>query len=387
MRIIGHIIFFALMCGAISFSFAGSPANKPIIYEGTSDASAAVAIGEDTFIVADDENNTLRVYKTKKGGLPICSYDLTNFLDVQPEYLEADIEGATMIADRIYWITSHGRNKDGQLRPNRYRFFATTVKVQNGKVTIAPVGKPCKTLVHKMLKTETLRHLELDKATRFNKILTKKERKKLAPKEKGLNIEALCASADGRTLYIGFRNPLPINLVRRLVRRSLSEDGSFSKGGSDTHRPNALVVPLKNANGVIEKQDEPILGEPILWDLKGLGIRSMEYSSFHKAYFIIAGPYDEEPKFALYRWSGNTSTQPVLVHQLKFEKDNFTPEAIIPFENSASLLLLSDDGSLAVKVAGPHECMEGQFNKDGTCLNKFLLEANKKSFRAIWLKP
>lgn len=367
MKIICHVIIFTLMAGATSLSFDGSPAEKSLIYQGTSDASAAMAISKDMFIVADDENNTLRVYKTDTGGLPICSYDLTDSLDVKPQHPETDIEGATMIKDRIYWITSHGRNKDGKIRPNRYHFFATTVKVQNGNVTITPVGKPCKTLIHQLIKNENMHHLGLDKATRFNEILTKKGRKKLAPKEKGLNIEALCASADGKTLYIGFRNPLPID--------------------RNTHRPNALVVPLKNAAEVIEKQDEPAFGEPILWDLKGLGIRSMEYSPFHKAYFIIAGPYDEEAKFGLYRWSANIGTQPALVRQLKFEKDNFTPEALISFENSALFLLLSDDGSLAIKVSGPHECMEGQFNKDGTCPNKFLLDANKKTFRATWLIP
>jgi hypothetical protein len=367
MRAIGHVIFFALLGSAVSLSFADSPDKKPLTCLGTSDASAAAAISEDMFIVADDENNTLRVYKIDIGGLPICSYDLTDFLDVKSQYPEADIEGATMTEDRIYWITSHGRNKDGRLRLNRYRFFATTIKVQNGNVTITPIGRPCKTLVHKMLKAQTLRHLGLDKATRFNKILTNKEREKLAPKEKGLNIEALCASADGTTLYIGFRNPLPVN--------------------SDTHKPNALVVPLNNAAGVIERQDEPILGEPILWDLAGLGIRSMEYSPFHKAYFIIAGPRDEESKFALYSWSGNTKNQPVLVCPLSFEESDFTPEALIPFKNSAGLLLLSDDGSLAVKVTGPHECLEGEFREDGTCPNKFLLDSNKKTFRAIRLTP
>ena len=51
------------------------------------------------------------------------------------------------------------------------------------------------------------------------------------------------------------------------------------------------------------------------------------------------------------------------------------------------MLLLSDDGSLLIKVAGPHECVEGEYRKDGTCENKFLLDPNKKTFRALWLDP
>ena len=53
-----------------------------------------------------------------------------------------------------------------------------------------------------------------------------------------------------------------------------------------------------------EKNRIPIFGKPILMDLTGLGIRSIEYSPFHKTFFIIAGAFNDNPKFALYRWSG-----------------------------------------------------------------------------------
>lgn len=337
-----------------------------LVYRGMSDASAAAAVSDDMFVVADDENNILRVYKTGVGGLPQFSCDMTGFLDVEPEYPEADIEGATLVGDRIYWITSHGRNKDGQMRPNRYRFFATTVKIENGKVSIAPVGKPYKTLIHKLVQTQTGRRLGLDKATRFDEVgLTKKELKKLAPKEQGLNIEGLCASPDGKVLYIGLRNPLVENKI--------------------TGRGRAIVVTLNNPAAVVERGEAPVFGEEMLWDLGGLGTRSMEYSPFHKAYFIVAGPRDEGPGFALYRWSGEKENPPVLVRQLSY--GDFSPEAIVPFKSSSRLLLLSDDGTVVVKVSGPDECMEGEYRSDGTCLNKFLIDPNKKTFRAMWLTP
>jgi hypothetical protein len=271
-----------------------------------------------------------------------------------------------MIGPRIYWITSHGRNKDGKMRPNRYRFFATTVKVENGNVTITPVGTPCKTLIQSLLKAKNMRHLRLDRVTRFDSTeLTKKERKKLAPKEEGLNIEGLCASADGRTIYIGFRNPRPVDRI--------------------TNHTKAFIIPLNNPKQVIEDKEAPIFGEPMSWDLRGLGIRSMEYSHFHKAYFIIAGSFDESPKFALYRWSGKKERPPVLVKELS--QSNFSPEALVTFKNSDKLFMLSDDGSLEIKVSGAWECMKGEFRKDGTCLNKYLIDPKKKTFRGIWLEP
>ncbi len=366
MNIIIRALLYVWIIGAVSPDFCNEKTTGVLVYRRTSDASAAVAVGRDIFIVADDENNTLRVYKTTQGGLPLFTYDMTEFLDIETEHPEVDIEGATIIGRRIYWISSHGRNKDGKTRPNRYRFFATTVKSQNGNVIIEPVGKPCKTLIHDLVRSDNMHYLRLDRVTRFDEDeLAKKVRQKLAPKEEGLNIEGLCASADGRTIYIGFRNPRPIDRVSR--------------------RANAVIVPLMNPDTVLEKNRSPIFGGPILLDLASLGIRSMEYSHFHKAYFIIAGTFDDSQKFALYRWSGKKESQPVLIRQLG--QSDFSPEAMITFKNSEKFFVLSDDGSLLIRVEGPWECMEGEFRKDGTCQNKYLISPEKKTFRGIWLTP
>ncbi len=353
-----------LICCAASCAAQDKSNDKILVYRGASDASAAVALTEDLIIVADDENNILRVYKTG-GGAEIFSYDLSGFLAVEPEHPEADIEGATRVGDRIFWIASHGRNKDGKLRPSRYRFFATDVKVRNGKVTVEPVARPCTTLARRMVGAATMRHLGLEQATRLGAVnLKKKQREKLAPKREGFNIEGLCASADGATMYIGLRNPRPADKQRR---------------------PAAIVARLENAGAVIEKGALPVFAQPILWDLDAMGIRSMEYSAFHKAYFVIAGAHDETAKFALYRWSGEPAEHPKLVQKLSLS--NFGPEALLPFSNSASLLLLSDDGTLDIEVAGPAECMEDELNSNGTCPNKYLTDPNRKTFRGVRLQP
>ena len=373
MKVTSKIVLFVMICSVpVIFATACVENNEPheevLIYRGMSDASAAVAVDEDMFIVADDENNVLRVYSIKGPDLPVYRYDLTQFLNIFPEHPEADIEGATKIDNTIYWISSHGRNKDGKMRPNRYRFFATSVKVENGKITIEPIGIPCKTLIHSLVKTMPARMLRLVEATRFDASnMTKRERKILAPKIAGLNIEGLCASHDGKTIYIGFRNPRPYNKV--------------------SWRAQAIVVPLNNPQQVIVKGHPPMFGDPILWDLGGLGIRSMEYSHFHKAYFIIAGPHNAGPGFALYRWSGEKEQPAVLVRKLSEVENSFGPEALVGFNNSGKFLLLSDDGSLAIKVSSPGECLEGELSEDGTCLNKYLTNENKKTFRGIWLTP
>ena len=379
MKVTSKIVFFLFICsgpascnltqnevGAISRAAHNEPIEEVLVYRGTSDASAAIALSEDMFIVADDENNVLRVYNINRPGLPVFLYNLTQFLNTYLEHPEADIEGATMIGDTIYWISSHGRNKNGKIRPNRYRFFATSVRIENGNITIQPVGIPCRTLIHSLVTRYPARQFGLAQATRFDSSkLSKQERENLAPKRSGLNIEGLCASPDGRTIYIGFRNPRPFDRVSR--------------------RAKAIVVPLTNPKQVIERGSPPIFSSPMLWDLGGLGIRSMEYSDFHKAYFIIAGPYNEGFGFALYRWSGERDKPPVLVRKLKPDRSGIKPEALISFKNSGKFLLLSDDGSLAIKVSSPRECEEGELSKDGTCPNKFLTDQNKKYFRAIWV--
>ncbi len=357
-RIIAVVsIFFA-----VSACTGESRGEKEIIFRGASDASAAVAVTEGLVIVADDENNALRIYKTD-GAMPVYSYDLSEFLKVENEHPEADIEGGTRLGSRIYWITSHGRNTDGKIRPNRYRFFAADIEVRDTNVAISPVGSGYTKLVEAMLNSDNLRGLGLDKATRLGEKLSKKEREKLAPKEDGLNIEGLCASADGRMLYIGFRNPRPVNIA--------------------TGKICALVVTLENAADVIEKGSRPVFGKPLLWVLGGLGIRSMEYSPLHKTYFVIAGSADETGGFALYRWSGDTNSPPELSKDLRL--GDFSPEAIVSFAESKKLLLISDDGSLPVKIGSSAECISEKLNINGACPNKFLRNPSRKTFRGIWL--
>jgi hypothetical protein len=368
MKVVSKIVFVILMFVLMSSANCSQPDGEALVFQGASDASAAMAVADDMFVVADDENNVLRIYETDKAGQQVGSFDMTSFLNIEPEFPEADIEAATRVGRRIYWITSHGRNRDGKPRPNRYRFFATELLVEGRSVKLLPAGKPCENLVHELLKTNAAARLGLDKATRFGVELKRKDREKLAPKNEGLNIEGLCASPDDGTLYIGLRNPRPRD--------------------KQDSRVKAIVIPLLNPARVIEKGETPIFGEPLLWDLAGLGIRSMEYSPFHKTYFIIAGGPDDDNEggFVLYRWSGKTEENPAPVRKLDTDQYRFIPEALIPFEKSGRLLMLSDDGSLVVKVAGEWECIKGEYRKDGTTLNKYLANPAKKTFRGTWLE-
>ncbi|SFF27064.1 DUF3616 domain-containing protein [Nitrosomonas sp. Nm166] len=211
------VIIFAL----ISLSASAGTLSLVNSHFGMCDASAAVPVGFNLFVVANDEDNILRMYKSNESGKPIYSLDLSSFLQINSKHPEADIEGATFIKNRIYWISSHGTNKDGKQRPNRHRFFATDIEESNDKYSLKPTGKPYLGLVKAFEDSVELKNYGLGKAA------------KNAPESKnGLNIEGLTKTPQGN-LLIGFRNPIP--------------EGK------------ALLVPLENPQEVIAGNEEPKL--------------------------------------------------------------------------------------------------------------------------------
>ena len=338
-----------------------------IIYRGTSDTSAGVAIDNQHFIVADDENNTLRVYRFDQPGLSLLSMEMSLFLGCGGEHFEADIEGATRLGNRVYWITSHGRNKDGKLRPNRYRFFATDIQLAGDRVELKGVGRPYRNLVHDMVYAPTLRYLDIERVTRLDERgLTKPQRRRLAPKEDGLNIEALAASPDGKTLWIGLRNPTYPN--------------------SSAGQRQAIVIPLLNTDAVLEEGRTPEFGRPLHWNLGGLGVRSMEYCPAHNAYFLMAGPQNGSGQIVLCRWSGQPAESPQPLHTFS-EPSDFKPEALFEVPGTTDLYVLSDDGTLEIKVNHPGECREDELLDNGRCPNKFLTDSTRKTFRGLRLEP
>jgi hypothetical protein len=275
---------------------------NPATYFGMADASGAVAVSSNLFAVANDEDNVLRLYRQDAPGRPVAQFDCNAFLEVEGKSLETDLEGAARIGDRIYWVGSHGRNKNGKERRNRDRFFGTDLRVTNGVVTLTPVGRAYKRLVEDLIADRRFARFHFDEASN------------LTPKAEGaLNIEGLSAMPDGR-LLLGFRNPVP--------------------GGE------ALLIPLLNPDAMVEGARAK-LGDPIQLDLGGLGIRDI--ALFGGDYLIIAGSFHGGGKFRLYRWAG-----PGYVPQrLNTESlAGYSPEAIVFYPQTGwdAVQILSDDG-------------------------------------------
>ena len=111
----------AAVMGASSSAFAQDTFN----HQGLCDASAAVALDAAHFVVADDERNTLVVYRRGQASA-VEKLDVSSFLGTKPDK-ESDLEGAAAIGQRTYWVSSHGRNSEGKRQDRRLRFFATEV--------------------------------------------------------------------------------------------------------------------------------------------------------------------------------------------------------------------------------------------------------------------
>jgi hypothetical protein len=287
------------------------------------DASAAVALDAEHFVVADDEHNVLQIYK-RGTPAPVGEVPLAKFLGTKKK--ESDLEGAAAIGKRIYWISSHGRNKDGEVQERRYRFFATELKP--GKTPrVKPVGQAYTGLLDDLLLERALVQYGLDAASQR------------APEAVGgLNIEGLAATLEGDIL-IGFRNPL-------------------------TAAGRALIVPLKNPKGVVNGKKAKF-GVPIELDLDGRGIRSIEW--IDGRYLIVAGPTADDGTFALFRWSGNPSDAPAAA---RVDLKELRPEALFAVPGTGEVQLLSDDGG--VKTDGV-ECKD--------------LAPAKRSFRSLVFRP
>jgi hypothetical protein len=315
------------LCAACSSPHVAKPPPGVVVFTGMCDASGAVPISRNTFAVANDEDNAIRVYDADRGGAPLRTVDLSQPLKLLPKRAgkpppESDIEAGTIVGELAFWLTSHGRSASGKLKPERHRFFAT--KVAQAGASSALVGQSYDRLLDDLLAEPAFAAFGLAEAS---------ER---APKSQGgLNIEGMTARGDG-SLIIGFRSPVP--------------------------RGRALIAPLLNPEAVVSRGERSRFGAPITLDLDGLGIRGL--STWRGSYLILAGAEDSEATTRLYQWDGVSAPK-----RLPVDLSSFNAEGFVSVDERGEVLLLSDDGT--VEIDGK-EC-------------KRLADAARMRFRGLWL--
>lgn len=307
-----------------------------IIFRGMCDASGAVPLSGSLFMVADDEDNILRVYNADTGGEPVQTFNLATKLQQKLQAVdkprsagdldnELDLEAATKVGGVSYWLTSHARNKKGKQKTERFQLIALAHDATLDKVEV--IGQPFGGLLQAMVDHEGFAPYKLGEAS-----------SRAAESDGAVNIEGMTARFD-TGVYIGFRNPVP--------------------------QGKALVVGLDNPEGVA-RGEAAKLTAPIELDLSGLGIRGL--SSWQGVYIIAAGDIDSGRQSALYSWAG--AKAPVQKMQVDLPED-FNPEAFFTPETRDRFLVLSDDGAL--EAPGKKKC-------------KRLKNPAEKAFRGLWLK-
>ncbi|MBD2418514.1 lamin tail domain-containing protein [Anabaena cylindrica FACHB-243] len=296
---------------------------------GTSDASTAIAIDAQYMLVADDEDQVIRLYDRTQSGSPITSFDFSSSPGLGSE---VDLEGSVQIGNTIYWIGSHGNNSSNNDAPNRERIFATTVAGTGINTTLDFAGS-YRFLEDDLIAWDNANGHGLGAG--FLGLEASAAGGVSVSSSNGFNIEGLTASPDGNSVYIAFRTPLE----------------------PTSDRTQALIVPVTNFSSILDNTGgtagSATFGAPIQLDLGGRGIRSIERNTTGE-YVIIAGAVgaatDSAPNdFRLYTWTGNVADAPVLrTADLTSLNTNGSFEGIVTVPDnltgSTKIQLLVDNG-------------------------------------------
>lgn len=294
-RAVECVVVVVVACvAAAARALAAAPAPNYVAYTGCCDGSAAAPVNEALFANASDEENVLRLYPRGTGGAPVATLNLRGFLGPHGQ-AEADLEGAARLGDTLYWIGSHSRNADGQLRPARHVVFATTIRGTGAAARLEASGQP-------------YRHLAVAVAAEpsFERYRFAAGMKVAAEAPGGFNIEGL-AAGPAESLYVGLRNPL--------------------------YQGRALVVPLLNPRAVTQEGQPARLGPVLELDLQGLGIRDLARAG--DRWLVLGGPAEKGGRHRLFLWEGGEH-RPVPL-----------PAAVVPKGFQAEGLVVDD-------VAGGH---------------------------------
>ena len=317
----------------IQFAASASAANSSTnthYHTSNADASTAVVLDDDYMVVSDDEQNKLLVFDRRVSGMPLKTFDysgLLNLTDIDggsPREIDLEASARSIThPDRVYWLGSmSNKSSDAPFnpRPNRNRIFATDISGTGAATSFSYVGD------YEGLRDRIITWGETNGLGLSNSAASGKDPKVID----GFNAEGMCFAPDNSTLYIGFRAPLlPIsNRTRALLVPVLNFENWFGNGSPST---------------------APAFGTPVLLDLGGMGVRSIDRLS-NNTYVIIAGNFDDATyNGAVYTWNGNPLDAPVA--KPGFIITGMSPESFLQVNSGGiisnnKLQMISDNGTI-----------------------------------------
>jgi len=320
----------------LPYAASADPRGGGRFHTGVSDASAALALDSNFMFVGDDENQILRLFSRSNSGPALAAFNMNPFLQLDDLYpdgtpREIDLEGATRVGNRLFWIGSHSHNRDFEVRTNRGRIFTTDLTGSGTNATLTYVGR------YDYLKLDLLNWDATNghgKGSNYYGLVASGAPgiDPKAPDGSGFNIEGLTmAPGSTTTAYVCFRAPLI----------------------PATNRVKALVVPVTNFAALAATNSTNTglaqFGAPIELNLGGRGVRSMEGGP--NGFLLVAGPpgiaVGQPPSdFRLFTWTGLAANQP---QERGASLTNLIPEAIVelppgPWTSGSSVQIISDNG-------------------------------------------
>lgn len=292
-----------------------------VVFEGMCDASGAIPIDQRLFAIADDEQNSIRIFDAERGGPPLAVQPITG---LEETVEEIDLEAATLVGSYGLWLASHGRTKDGQFAASRVNMILSTMPNLGSPLRI--VGDAYRNLLTALVIEPMLARFDLERAA------------SLAPQlDGGLNLEGLTARPEGGVI-IGFRSPVPDGL--------------------------ALIVGLANPVEMVRDASTPEFDAVHQLDLgEGRGIRGL--SEWRGRYLILGGSPAYTTASRLYTWDGKSrEALPVAV-----DLTDYNPEAFFTPEERDEVMIISDDGTV---------------DHDGVACKHLKADSDKR-FRGIWI--
>ncbi len=271
-------------------STSASSPTSTIWQTGMSDASDGIALDDNFYISADDEQDIINVYSRSSSGLPVASFNYTTVISIiDPTKPETDIEAAVTSPNnpsKKYILGSMSTGGSAfVVRPSRDCLLSTLVSGTGSLTTFSVQG------YYSNLRTYLVSwgdsHGYNFSASAAGGIDSKST--------SGYAAEGMVFAPDNTTLWIGFRAPMvPV-----------------------ATRTNAVIAPIANFetwynNGT--PSGAPTIGIPIELDLGGRAIRDIIRLS-SGTYIIVAGNSAMTPNTsALYKWSGNPINAPIYIN-------------------------------------------------------------------------
>ncbi|WP_205789162.1 RCC1 domain-containing protein, partial [Microbacterium sp. CPCC 204701] len=264
-----------------------------LYYYGDSDASAAIDAGDGYILVADDDDQIIKLYKAGQTAYPVREFAL----NVQGTAVR-QIESAVRRGNTIYWVGAHYSFQSSN------RVIFTTTVTGSGADT----------------------QLELSKIYGPGSSFFPSIKAWDANNVHGLGANALMLANEGWAIAGTEFAPDQSATAYLGLERAVTVAGASR----------AVIVPVTNFEQIVNESVDPdfvtpVFGAPILLDLGGRGIQDIRKNA-NDQYVILAGIPGSRNDDALYTWNGDPQSAPALNRELPFvpQQVSGVPAAIAP---------------------------------------------------------